>query len=164
MTATGFCFPPSIVCNIRNLGSYQWYSLVINQSMSMSMAGVVCSFPSPPGSCKGFLLLSAQALGAEQGGGGWLLKAFAPNHPLLLTQQQKLGGEGGGEVKQESRSLFLTMALSLCIVLPCISIWFLFKVICFKLPSTTSSLSLCSSAYRAQANHFQMLRHAASAR
>lgn len=122
------------------------------------MAGVVRSFPSPPRSWKGFLLLSLPKLweqSKKEGADFWkhLLQATHCYWHSRRSWEEK-GEEKGNRKARAYFSLWLLTSVSFFPVF--LSIWFLFKG-CFKLSPTTSSLSLCSSAYWAQAIHFQML-------
>lgn len=108
----------------------------------MSSTGVLSSFPSPTRRCKGFLLLSVQDWGAE-GTDCWkhLLKT-----PTAFGTTAEAGRKEGRKVKQERKSLILTMDLNLCVLFPCaFLIWFLFKeTITYHI--TTSTLLKCSQS------------------
>lgn len=142
----------------RNLGSYQWCSLVMNQRQhgrggtlpQEAVRAFSCSLPK----------LWEQS--REERADFWkhLLQATHCYWHSSRSWEEK-GEEKWNRKARAYFSLWLLTSLSFSPVF--LSIWLPFKG-CFKLSPTTSSLSLCSSAYRAQAINFQMLRQAASVR
>lgn len=135
------CSPPSTLSTLKNLGCYQWCTLVMNQHEQHRGAKLLSKSHKKLQGVSPALCSRLRSRGTDC----WkhLLKT-----PTAFGTTAEAGRKEGRKVKQERKSLIPNMDLNLFVVFPCVFfffflIWFLFKeAITYHV--TTSTLLKCS--------------------